>query len=181
VRQLLTALCLAATTAACLALIPVSRAAACSCLMGTQQEALARASVVFEGVVAAGPRDAVAPLAPGFGDVVFRFVVDDAVKGGPLPERIDIATSIDGASCGAGFDIGQRWRVYASAENGVLFSGLCSGNELLAERAAIPPVSTGPPISDSTSLPPQLLLAVGVACALALASTLAFRISRSRR
>ena len=148
--------------------------------MGTEKEALAAAVVAFEGVVAAGPQQLAGQWEAGFADVAFTFAVEKTIKGGPLPERLHIATSANGASCGAGFAVGQRWRVYTSlleGGGGPLYSGLCSGNQLLAESVEIPalPASGGGNPSGQDSVPVGVVLAIGVAALLAVASALAFR------
>jgi drug/metabolite transporter (DMT)-like permease len=76
--------------------------------------------------------------------------------------------------------VGQRWRVYTSrldGGGGPLYSGLCSGNQLLAESVEIPalPARDEEDPSRQDSVPLGVLLAIGAAALLAVASALAFR------
>ena len=188
-RQALTALGLSAVLATCIALIPGSRVAACSCISQTPEQALNAAAAVFEGVVAAGPLDEGRQAAPNASDPVFRFAIDAVVKGGPLPGWIDVAT-MEGTSCGIGLARGNRWRIFAGDSGSALFVEVCAPNELLAERAPIPPwvpippepaapgnplVATGPGSDVDAGIPPGLLIAAGTAGLLLLASAIAFR------
>lgn len=165
----LQALVTAAAFTAVLVLMPIGRAMACSCAMPNEADAFASSAVVFKGVVAASR-----PVAQGDGfmDVAFTFAVEKALKGGPLPERLVIATSGSGASCGAGFQLGQRWRVFASNNDGTLYSGLCSSNRLIDEQAPIPPLRNQ---ADGLNLTIPVLIGLGVVALLALISLLAFR------
>ena len=140
ISRALAALGLAVVMAALLALIPVSRAAACYCIgPSTAKDAKRNSSVAFVGVAAAvslrsgKDRD-------GYLDwtVLYRFGVEEVVKGTP-GDWIDIATSGSGASCGVSFLLGSRWRVYAGEkEAGVPISHLCSGSVLLDMVAPVP-------------------------------------------
>lgn len=134
----------ALTIAATMSLLPVSRALACSCVGFTEDEALARADVVFEGVVTGEPLWVWLWITNDFAsDVRYEFAVEDVIKGGPLPDRVQVATAQSGASCGAGFARGERWRVFALGSGDDLASGLCNGNRLLGEepnRAPAAPV-----------------------------------------
>ena len=169
-------LCLAAMLGLALVGMTAGRAAACSCAMGSEAQALADSVVAFEGVVADGPREPRQEPA-GFDDTAFTFAVQEVLKGGPLPERLVIVTSLSGASCGAGFAVGQRWRVYASAlDGGRLYSGLCSNNQLLDERAAIPPPPSEAEAGNADpNIPFGVWIGLAAAGAVALVSGVAFR------
>jgi len=143
----------------------------------TEEQALAAAEVVFDGVVAARPRDLLGQPQDGLIRATVTFAVENAIKGGPLPERIQIETDGTNSSCAVGFAVGQRWRVYAATwDGGPLATGGCSNNQLLAEGAEIPPMrATGDEGHSHTGLPRELLLAFGAAGLLAIASVVAFR------
>ncbi|HET6746348.1 MAG TPA: hypothetical protein VFH90_10950, partial [Candidatus Limnocylindria bacterium] len=121
------------------------RAAACRCAGWTQAEAFAGADAVFVGVVV-GPPEAGDPNQPFAPDpATYVFAVEDMLKGPRLDERVEVTSSWQSSACGAEFVLGQRWRVYAGSDAGVLSSSSCSGNELLAEHAqsAVPPSGEG--------------------------------------
>lgn len=64
----------------------------------------------------------------------------------------------------------QRWRIYAYSDDAHLGTGICSGNELLAEGVPIPDVGDqepGPP-------PAGLLIILGASALVGLGSILAF-------
>ena len=168
-RRHVSALAIAAAVTSVLILMPISRAMACSCAMPNEADAFASSAVVFKGVVAASR-----PVAQGDGfmDVAFTFAVEKTLKGGPLPERLVIATSGSGASCGAGFQLGQRWRVFASNNDGMLYSGLCSSNRLIDEHAPIPPLDNQ---ADGLNLTIPVLIGLATMALLAMISLLAFR------
>ena len=132
-----TALAIAAT----LSLLPVSRALACSCALTSEDDALAYADVAFEGVVTQEPLWVWLWITNDASDVRYEFAVHDVIKGGPLPDRVQIATSQSSASCGAEFAQGERWRVFATGAGDDLASGLCSGNRPLGEGAKPAPAS----------------------------------------
>ena len=87
-RQL-SALAIAAAFTAALVLLPVSRAVACTCVLLNEGAAFDSSDVVFEGVAFASR-----PLAQGDGfmEVAVTFAVERELRGGPLPERLTIAT-----------------------------------------------------------------------------------------
>ena len=172
----LSALAIAAAIAAVLALMPVGRAMACRCVLLNEAEAFDSAAVVFEGVAFASR-----PLleGDGFMEVAVSFAVEKELRGGPLPERLTIATVGPGDLCGPEFQVGQRWRVLASNNNGMLFSGPCSQNRLIDQRAPIPPpgseaegdATDGPGVN----LTIPVLIFLATAAFLTIISLLAFR------
>jgi hypothetical protein len=146
---------------------PVSHVLACSCVQLGAGDALANADVAFVGVITGidNPQDPQAEL--GNDPIRYTFAVEEVAKG-QLGATLDVRSSPSSASCGQEFGLAQRWRVFAYAdENGQLLTGLCSGNELLDERAPIP----APP---SNSPPTALLLAIGGVIVLAAFSAWAF-------
>jgi len=128
-----------AVVAACPVLI-AGPAAACSCAAMSPRQATAVADVVFTGTATAiddPGADASGAVSSGRA-VRVTFDIDRLVKGELRGEHV-VSTAADGASCGAGFVVGERYRVHAEADGDTLTSGLCSGNRLLP--AAAPPAT----------------------------------------
>ena len=142
---------------------PTARVVACSCAQMTQAEALSSADVAFVGVVAAIDDPGIGPMVNSGELLRYTFAVESGVKG-ELASRIGLFSARSGASCGQEFALAQRWRVFAYVdETGRLQSGLCSGNELLAEGVPIPAESPAP-----LTLPPvEVLVALGIGLAVA--------------
>ena len=137
--------------AATMSLLPVSRALACSCAGISEREAVEGADVVFEGVALSAKEPLIIQSS---GDPVeFTFSVESTLKG-DLPSQVTVTTALSGASCGAEFQVGERWRVFASGSSDNLGSNLCAGNRLLDEASA----NDGAPTPNA---PPILLLAIG--------------------
>jgi len=157
-------------------LAPSAQVFACSCIQMNRALALSNADVAFVGVVAAVDDPGSGPLV-GSGDMLrYTFAAEQTLKGEAQP-GFEVLSARSSASCGMEFAAAQRWRVYAYAdETGSLQTGLCSGNELLAEGVPIPPIA--PP---AAALPPlALLVAVGALIVVAGISGWAFG-RRSRR
>jgi hypothetical protein len=160
----------AAALAIGLVMLPVHRAMACSCAEISEKQATNQAAVVFEGVVVGGPIEILGQVVSSADPVDFEFAVQNVIKGGPLPDRIEVETARSGASCGAEFAVGQRWRVFAHGNApDHLSSHLCGGNRLLDEQAPIPPSTTddGRSAPDLAAMLPlafgtSLLLIVGL-------------------
>ena len=119
---------------------PVTQVFACSCVQLGPGQALQNADVAWVGVVTA-----VDNAGLGNDPVRYTFAVETTLKG-QLGATIDVHSSPSSASCGQEFRVAQRWRVFAFAdESRLLQTGLCSGDELLAEGVAPTPRPTGPP------------------------------------
>jgi hypothetical protein len=131
-------------------LVPISRALACSCAVGTANEYFESADVVFVGT--AVESNASPFLSSSADPVEFTFTVDKQLKGERLPQPVTVVTAASGASCGAEFQIGERWRVFARSDGPSLASGLCDGNRLLDQAPQASPVTdddegpSGPPL-----------------------------------
>jgi hypothetical protein len=93
----------------------------------TEQELLSQADLVFEGVaVSRHDPNAGAPIQSSGDPIVWSFAVDREIKGVPSqPQEIRSARS--GATCGITFQIGTRYRVFAKAVDGALWTFLGSG------------------------------------------------------
>jgi hypothetical protein len=150
---------------------PTAQVFACSCIQMNRELALSNADVAFVGVVAAIDDPGGGGPLVGSADLLrYTFLVEEAVKGDP-PASLALVSARSGASCGMEFAAAQRWRVFAYVdETRRLQTGLCSGNELLAEGVPIPPIS--PPAPEAP--PVAVLLAIGAAIVLAGISGWAF-------
>jgi hypothetical protein len=138
--------------AATMSLLPVSRALACSCAEISEREAFEGADFVFEGVATSAKEPLITQSS---GDPVeYTFSVEDTLKGDWSSPQVTVTTAISGASCGAEFRVGQRWRVFASGSSDDLASNLCAGNRLLGEANAHDEAPTA-------NVPAVLLLAAG--------------------
>lgn len=135
-------LLLAATAAAAMSLATISSVLACSCASLAGADNLAHADVAFVGVVTEQSPGTVPE--PQFRLTAYTFVVEE-VRKGPVARSVIVLSSQDGASCGAGFAVADRWLVFARLQDGALSSGLCDGNERLAANVRpLPPApSTG--------------------------------------
>jgi hypothetical protein len=183
---------LAAIAAAALSAVPVSMVLACYCAQATIPESVGFADVVFTGT-------ATAAEAPPPGDVVstadpvhYSFAVDQVFKGDVVDAEIVASTAMDGASCGTAFGMDERWLVFANITDGEIWTGLCSGNVLLAdeETEAAALAELGEPIAepDPTTaepepfeLPTALILALAAGAAVLGISAWAFVIEPRRR
>jgi hypothetical protein len=168
-----TALAAGATLAILLTVAgPISHAHACSCMELQPGQALQNADVAFVGVVASARDPSGGNPIVGSGDPIrYTFVVQEVLKQGVAPAAtVEITSARDGASCGQTFAVAQRWRLYAYRDGATLSTGICSGNELLAERVPVPVVGSpegGPP-------PLGLLVALGASTLVAAVSLWAF-------
>ena len=151
---------------------PISRAHACSCMELQPGQALEHADVAFVGVVASA-RDPSGgnPVVGSMDPIHYTFVVQEVMKQGvPTAATVKVTSARDGASCGQTFAVAQRWRLYAYRDGAGLSTGICSGNELLAERVPVPVIGSpedGPP-------PLGLLIALGASALVAMVSLWAF-------
>ena len=110
------------------------------------------ADVVFEGVALSAKEPLIIQSS---GDPVeFTFSVESTLKGDLPSQQVTVTTALSGASCGAEFQVGERWRVFASGSSDNLESNLCAGNRLLDEASA----NDGAPTPNAPAI---LLLAIG--------------------
>jgi hypothetical protein len=158
--------------AASIALLPVSRALACSCVGFTEEQAFENADVVFVGVAAQS--NAPPFLSNSADPIEFTFAVDKQLKGEPLPQVVTVVTAASSASCGAGFQVGERWRVFANPDGPSLTSGLCNGNRLLDESAPVSPVTDDG--GGLSSVPMEGIFGLGVLAILVVVAMLLFGI-----
>jgi hypothetical protein len=132
-RRILTTLALWFPATALLTLVgvlagPASPACACSCEARSQDEHLRAAEAVFVGDAVSV--DNIGGAGGSLDEIRVKFRVTSVVKG-RVWDVVYVHTPRDGASCGAGFQAGHRYRVYASGDVETFRSSLCSGNETL--------------------------------------------------
>lgn len=173
--------------------MPLASVQACSCAGFPTASEGVRAAVAEGRVALIGSIVDTAPAAPdpnGFGPMV-RYAVDVERASVPVSGLLEVRALDDGggASCGIQFAIGERWVIVADGANGVLETGLCSGNVLTdglaaAEAAAI--AESLPFVPDATTSPtgqpeggdsPLLPVAIGLLVAIGVGGLLlvAFR------
>lgn len=117
---------------------PRGRAYACTCVGGMTEAGLrAQADAVFRGLVVY--RRDPPPVVTGNQVVlaqsgtVWTFLVESAEKGRLVPVQ-QVASPAGAGSCGSEFEIGGRYRVYASRrQGGQLVTGTCAGNRVLTD------------------------------------------------
>ncbi len=148
---------------------PVATVLACTCMPTDPGQALANAQVAFTGVVAKVEDPSTGPMVGSADPIFYTFAIEEALKGEP-GSAPQVLSARDGVSCGMTFAAGQRWTVYAwVAESGRLETGLCSGNELLAEDVPIPDLE-----GEEVGVSAQVLVAVGVGLLIVAVSAFAF-------
>lgn len=130
-RGLLAALVTAALTA-----MPVTTVLACSCMPATIPDSMGFADVVFIGTATAAEAPPPGEVVSSMDPVHYAFAVDAVYKGDVTEAEIVATTAMDGASCGTSFGIDERWLVFANVQDGEIWTGLCSGNILLADDDA---------------------------------------------
>lgn len=121
-----------ATFALLLALValPVTTVRACSCTGGGPEERVGRADVLFIGVVI---EEREPEQTAGFSEAVYIFDVERSID--PIVTPYGIAAWWGGdANCGFDMNVGERWVVFATLENGVPRTNLCQGTEPMPVR-----------------------------------------------
>lgn len=168
-----------------ISVVPLERAAACSCMQSTPVEAAGFADAAFAGTVVAqrdvGAEPGLIGLPPPMGaTTVYTFAVDGVAKG-PIALRVDVLAGGDGAGCGMSFDAEHRWLVFTTIADGVHTSGLCSGNVILEPGVAAPLELAAPVDADENAdagLPVPAAVILAAVALMVVASWLAFRRGR---
>ncbi len=125
-RSALFTLALTLLTAASAAFLAPTRAAACSCMQQSPEDAAASADAIFEGRV-------VTVEAPAEGDQSTPVRVTVRVTQqwkGVTTEEVELTTAPNSAMCGYDFELDQVYLIYAYAEDGGLGVSLCSRTQL---------------------------------------------------
>lgn len=126
-------------------------AAACSCAVSTDQEAVDNADAVFTGTLI--DRDAPGLFFGSGGPARYVFAVDEVYEG-EVTARQTVLTPPDGASCGFELSGAGPFLVFAfsdseitsAAGDGELHSHLCSGTRPLAAGGLSVELASSPPI-----------------------------------
>ena len=126
------------------------------------------ADVVFEGVATSSKEPLIIQSS---GDPVeVTFSVENTLKGALPSQQVTVTTALSGASCGAEFQVGERWRVFAYGSRDNLESNLCAGNRLLGAATA----TEAPLTPNATSM-----LLLGIGAVVLMIAGLAFGLLRS--
>lgn len=115
--------------------VPATPAGACSCIGPmSPDDYLNQADAAFLGdVIAARIADPESltqgDVRVGSASMVFTFDVREVYKGS-VRERQEVVSNMDGAACGAGFELNRRYLVYARgpANGSQLATSLCEGS-----------------------------------------------------
>jgi hypothetical protein len=148
---------LATLVAIGLTVVPVSMVLACSCMQATITESAGFADVVFTGTTTAVEAPEPGAVVSSMDPVHYAFAVDKVFKGDLVEAEIVATTAMDGASCGTSFGMDERWLVFANFQDGDVWTGLCSGNVLLAdeETEAAALAELGEPIAEPEGAPTE--------------------------
>ena len=119
-----------------LLLLMVSVANACSCMYPSFDDAFTRADVVFAGIATAfeDPSNDNASQS-SCADVVYTFAVSRIWKGA-VADSFEVHTARSSASCGAEFELGEHYLVYARQGYNGLSTTLCTRNNVIDSAAA---------------------------------------------
>ncbi len=137
---------------------------ACSCMAPPPpSEARDSAVAVFAGTVAG-----IAPNGPNGTSLLVTFDLQQSWKG-PEGRQLTIATGADSAGCGVSFTQGEEYLVYGFAQEGQIWTSLCSrtaplanaGDDLAALGAGNQVDGAAAPVTTSTMGIPWLPLAIG--------------------
>lgn len=118
------------------ALVPMlsQSASACTCGGATREQLADYADVIFTGIAESVTAEETR--------YITRFDVTTSYKGKPIPERF-IHSGTQESACGVKFGQGVKYTIFASrANDGKLWTGLCSGNKqgrIRHARYGLPP------------------------------------------
>lgn len=138
------------------AMVGVTGAGACSLAAPgpTEDELVARADLIFDGVAVSSQDPNAGQPIVGSGDpVAWTFTVLQPVKGPVATPQQEVTTARSDASCGVGFQVGRSYRVYAQLVGGRYVAGLGNGTRPL-DQAPPAPASTTTSSTSTTSAPP---------------------------
>lgn len=113
--------------------LPVTAVLACSCVGAEPAQRLAQTDVVFVGVVV---EEREPEETTGFSEAIYIFDVELSAKPTATPYGVAAWWGGD-ANCGFDMDVGERWLVFATIEEGVPRTNLCHGT---APMAGVDPV-----------------------------------------
>lgn len=157
----------------------------CSCAPADPAAHYREADAVFIGSM-----ESAAPLRSGpmrsSADPIAYTIAVESVQKGRVSETVVVQSAASGASCGFTFAKGPRYQIYATFEDGVYHTHLCSATAPVGASVYEPDGSrspeeisifVGPPSVDD---PNRGKAGVGVAAGL-LAAAVAFGVGRARR
>lgn len=172
--------------------VPTARVAACSCAFSEMPQAIRDADVAFVGTLASADGAIPALGDPTMDEIAWTWSVERSRDPMSATQASLDAWPDNGANCGVAFGIDERWLVLGHLEHGRLLTNGCMRNhrmdgsdpdtegiidEMVAVTVAVTP--GGAPVEDSAlSVPLPLLVAIGGAAFVLLASALAFRRAR---
>ena len=125
-------------------------ASACSIVPATEEEYLARADLVFDGVaLSSHDPNADAEVVSSGDPIEWTFIVDRRIKGDAAAQQ-KVTTARMEPSCGVEFVVGVRYRVFAADEDGVFETSLGMGTR---RQAVVPETTTTtkPPAPTTTT------------------------------
>lgn len=120
-------------------------ASACSCIGLDPGTGLAEHPAAFVGTLVDSSRGGEIggfPIGDGFSDAVYRFEVEQWVKG-DLGDVVDVHSAADGAACGIEVGIGNRAGVFLTISEGKLTSSLCATMDADVLLAGAEPLEIG--------------------------------------
>ena len=136
---------LAATAATALVISPPAQACSIAWPGPSDEELLARADLVFEGIALFGEDpNAGAPVMSSGDPIFWTFRVSREIKG-PASQPQVVVSARSGATCGIHFRIGAHYRVFAHLVDGVYRTGLGSGTQELTGEETTTTTTTAPP------------------------------------
>ena len=112
--------------------IDPSAAVACSCAQQSKPQLVENATLIFTGTVAGTSQPFSFTRAcsqSSLDPINVAFDVETVYKG-DTARRTTVETAMSGASCGAHFEVGKRYTVFATVSSGRVETNLCRGNEL---------------------------------------------------
>ncbi len=117
--------------AVAIALIGSGSAVACSCVGQSDAKLRAQADAVFAGTVTARVDRNPGPGISSADPIEYTFAVERTAKGTDGDSQVVMSARSD-ATCGCSFPVGERFVVFASRRDGVLWANLCGGSRPLA-------------------------------------------------
>lgn len=119
----------------------------------TEEEHLARADLVFEGLaVSSRDPNAGAPIISTGDPIFWTFLVEREIKGSTGMQQ-EVGTARGSATCGFSFQVGVRYRVFADARNGAFMTSLGSGTRQVSDPPQTTTTTTTRPLAATTTVP----------------------------
>ncbi|MDP8938304.1 MAG: hypothetical protein M3O23_11355 [Actinomycetota bacterium] len=117
----------------------------------TEEEFLAQADLVFEGVATARhDPNAGAPMQSSGDPIIWTFTVDRQIKGAAAQPQL-VQSPRSSATCGMSFEIGTRYRVFAKNVDGVYQTTSVSGTREATLESITTTTTIRPPSPTTTT------------------------------